>query len=270
LLPNGPDSGQLPLWSATNTASESSQSIGLESQSFRMLPRLLKTPCQSDGWSSRLKSLSKMGSSGTLAQEVASGFIDRRLSPVGSLASLTQLRADVRRLLMSVTCGENAPESLGSFARDGASLRMYPVSYQVKMDGSLEAFSGTWFRWGIAWGGGFGELTTLGQFTRGIGSSLWRSPNSTDARDRGNLSNPSVQRRALMGKQIMLSQIVSTEPGEMNPVWVERLMGFPAGWTEVGSMESQERLEECQTTSSGCEHSETPSSPSKPIQSSKP
>ena len=38
-----------------------------------------------------------------------------------------------------------------------------------------------------------------------------------------------------MGKQIMLSQAVKEKKttGTLNPRWVEWLMGFPDGWTDL-------------------------------------
>ncbi len=63
------------------------------------------------------------------------------------------------------------------------------------------------------------------------------TPSAGDNRDKGNLSSPSIQRRAKKGKQLNLSMVVSTESGALNPEWVEALMGFPVGWTEVGSEE---------------------------------
>jgi DNA (cytosine-5)-methyltransferase 1 len=35
------------------------------------------------------------------------------------------------------------------------------------------------------------------------------------------------------GKQIMLSQMVSMDNGQLNPNWVEWLMGYPIGWTDL-------------------------------------
>lgn len=59
----------------------------------------------------------------------------------------------------------------------------------------------------------------------------WATPQASDHRDRGNLSNPSIQRRIAMGKQVNLGMQAG---GELNPTWVEWLMGFPLGWTDLG------------------------------------
>ena len=77
------------------------------------------------------------------------------------------------------------------------------------------------------------------QMTRGVPLSeavarkLWPTPQKSDNRDRGNLSSPAVIRRATIGKQLMLSQVVSETSGALNPMWVEWLMGFPQGWTDL-------------------------------------
>jgi len=63
--------------------------------------------------------------------------------------------------------------------------------------------------------------------------ALWPTPCASDDRDRGNLSTPAVQRRKKIGKQLGLSMVVSKTSGNLNPQWVEWLMGFPAGWTDL-------------------------------------
>ncbi len=67
---------------------------------------------------------------------------------------------------------------------------------------------------------------------------LWPTPSASDNRDRGNLSNACVQRRMRIGKQLMLSQVVSDQSGQLNPRWVEWLMGFPDGWTDLSNSET--------------------------------
>ena len=61
----------------------------------------------------------------------------------------------------------------------------------------------------------------------------WPTPSANDNRDRGNLGSPAIQRRIEKGKQIMLSMSVSDISGALNPLWVEWLMGWPLGWTDL-------------------------------------
>jgi DNA (cytosine-5)-methyltransferase 1 len=63
------------------------------------------------------------------------------------------------------------------------------------------------------------------------------TPQASDNRDRGNMSNPSVQRRVAIGKQISLSQSVHPTSGQLNPTWVEWLMGWPLEWTDLKPLE---------------------------------
>lgn len=71
-------------------------------------------------------------------------------------------------------------------------------------------------------------------------NGLWPTPNASDNRDRGNLSNPAIQRRVALGKQVNLSMCVSEQSGQLNPDWVTWLMGFPPGWLNLTYQESQE------------------------------
>ena len=60
---------------------------------------------------------------------------------------------------------------------------------------------------------------------------MFPTPNASDNRNRGNLSNPAVQRRLKKGKQLGLSMVVSPVSGQLNPEWVEWLMGYPKDYT---------------------------------------
>jgi DNA (cytosine-5)-methyltransferase 1 len=59
------------------------------------------------------------------------------------------------------------------------------------------------------------------------------TPQLSDYKDRGNMSNPSIQRRAKKGKQMTLSMVAHPTSGQLNPMWVEWLMGWPLGWTDL-------------------------------------
>tara|TARA_R110002167_G_scaffold76557_1_gene213231 strand:+ start:1174 stop:1992 length:819 start_codon:yes stop_codon:yes gene_type:complete len=63
------------------------------------------------------------------------------------------------------------------------------------------------------------------------------TPQASDNRDRGNMSNPSIQRRVRIGKQLNLSQSVHPTNGKLNPDWVEFLMGWDVSWTDLTSTE---------------------------------
>ena len=64
----------------------------------------------------------------------------------------------------------------------------------------------------------------------------WPTPQASDNRDRGHLGSGATQRRQEKGKQLGLSQSVSTESGALNPSWVAWLMGWPIGWTRFESL----------------------------------
>jgi len=78
----------------------------------------------------------------------------------------------------------------------------------------------------------------------------WSTPQASDNRDRGNLGSGAIQRRQEKGKQIMLSQSVSDISGALNPLWVEWLMGWPLGWTDLKPLE-MDRFREWQQQHSG-------------------
>jgi len=58
--------------------------------------------------------------------------------------------------------------------------------------------------------------------------SMLPTPSAADNRDRGGPSNPSIQRRKEIGKQVNLSMLWN---GQLNPRFVEEMMGFPPDWS---------------------------------------
>jgi len=79
------------------------------------------------------------------------------------------------------------------------------------------------------------EITTVKSIEWENQKKMWPTPNASDNRDRGNLSDPAIQRRIAMGKQVGLTMAVKDQPGKgtLNPNWVEWLMGYPPGWTDI-------------------------------------
>ena len=68
-----------------------------------------------------------------------------------------------------------------------------------------------------------------------IGSGLWPTPNAADNRGRGCMEDEAIKRRIRIGKQVGLSTAVkeTRQSGTLNPTWVEWLMGFPLGHTDL-------------------------------------
>jgi DNA (cytosine-5)-methyltransferase 1 len=81
------------------------------------------------------------------------------------------------------------------------------------------------------------RLPQLVRLTDAIGCSSLPTPQASDNRDRGCMEDASVKRRIKMGKQIGLSTAVKEKrtSGTLNPTWVEWLMGFPLGWTDLNA-----------------------------------
>ncbi len=92
----------------------------------------------------------------------------------------------------------------------------------------------------VAWDKTPGQTggTTLAGYVK-----YWPTPSASDNRDRGNMATPAIARRIAKGKQVMLSMSVSEDSGQLNPPWVEWLMGFPIGFT--ASKDSVTRKSRC-------------------------
>ena len=68
------------------------------------------------------------------------------------------------------------------------------------------------------------------------GSSLWPTPTARDGK--GASGHKSLARR--MADLTYRAQVVSgVTSGSLNPTWVEWLMGFPNGWTDLEASETQ-------------------------------
>ena len=167
-------------------------------------------------------------------------------------------------------CGEKWQGSFTKYDPSSCSWK----THQCSLVEDLEPFLETWPQWGLMRDGECWEQRTLEQTIRGTGSGLspdnvsafhtpnttgldggsnsrralrkkmenWPTPQASDNRDRGNMSNPSIQRRVAIGKQIMLSQSVDPNSGQLNPTWVEWLMGWPLGWTDLKPLEMDKFL----------------------------
>ena len=174
-------------------------------------------------------------------------------------------------------CGEKWHGLLAKFDRDTHSWKTVQCSFLEDLDESLETLprwgmtvngllweqptlerrikgteSGLW-RTPDTGAGGTSGLLKQRQTHRANGQSIqirlvdqvnnprmWPTPQASDNRDRGNMSNPAIQRRVAIGKQIMLSQSVHPTSGQLNPDWVEWLMNWPIKWSDLNGFNKQE------------------------------
>ncbi len=60
----------------------------------------------------------------------------------------------------------------------------------------------------------------------------WPTPTTRDWKDGANPS-PNVLTNGLLGRAVPRDP--TSNPGQLNPDWVEQLMGIPVGWTKLGS-----------------------------------
>jgi hypothetical protein len=161
-------------------------------------------------------------------------------------------------------CGEKWLASFVKYDLDTSSWR----THQCSLLGDLDEFLETWPQWGLMRNGECWEQRTLEQTIRGTESGL--SPNGVDSFHTPNttgLDGGSNSRKALRKKMEKwptpvtrdykdtgtkesmtralnkrespgLALLVGAETGgKLNPTWVEWLMGWPLGWTDLKRLE---------------------------------
>lgn len=139
----------------------------------------------------------------------------------GSRANQFRSPAKDSAKLMSVGSGPNAPASFAWYDRDGCCWR----TCQGSLFEGWEKYSETWPRSGMTRNGIAYRLPPLVPRTSVIersSSRIWPTPTASDGMggpgSSGRDGGPNL--RTVVG-------------GPLNPEWVEWLMGFPVGWTDL-------------------------------------
>lgn len=181
------------------------------------------------------------------------------LCAAGFLANrpLRQVNAKVEKTIAG--CGLSSPVSLASFDPGTLSWRTCQDCSPSTKGEPSETFSARWPRSGMMRGGTVSELPTSGRLIgeRGCSSSrgAWPTPTQMDTRPAMTPEQMAQRqaRQAAKGQacQYPLSVAVRAWPtprasechqGALNPAWVEEcVMGFPAGWTDLGDGEAGPR-----------------------------
>jgi hypothetical protein len=158
----------------------------------------------------------------------------------------------------------------GSFVKYDLDSSLWKT-HQCSLLGDLEPFSETWPRWGLMRNGECWEQQMLALHTSETESGLWptpvalmggmyyednwenrKSPSLATAvliwptpRTKGGRrtwGTPKAQdsRHAMTdrGKYNLGEQVAGLHGGKLNPMWVEWLMGWPLGWTDLKPLET--------------------------------
>jgi hypothetical protein len=187
-------------------------------------------------------------------------------SPQMALPLMSSVEASPARISAWPETAQALPESEADYGESTLGLlgKYDPVSsswrtYQLCLVEGLETFSGTWPRSGIMLNGIAYQLQPLAPLTDEIDSGLWATPTVCGNYNRKGASktsgdglatqvrmwptpvardyrSPGRSRLERTGSKAgdCLPQVVG---GQLNPKWVEWLMGFPAEWTALDSSE---------------------------------
>jgi len=145
----------------------------------------------------------------------------------GSLASLTALQATEKPAPMTATYGESSPDSYTALGPAGSSPKTCWVFFPARGGGSSGECSGTWPGSGSMRNGACSQQQPWAHLTSGAGSLSWPTPMANDAKNAG-MGPGQLNRDGLPGALLKAGEV-----GKMNPAWVEWLMGFPVGWTDL-------------------------------------
>jgi len=168
----------------------------------------------------------------------------------GFHARTSQQQERAQALTESVQeCGEKWHGSFTKYDQDSSLWR----THQCSLLGDLEPYSETWPRWGLMRDGECWEQQMLAHLTKETESGLLPTPNARDWKDgktAGNRKSPGLgvvvhwstpvadDTSYRKEKYAQGGTALSTQAGgSLNPTWVEWLMGWPLGWTDLKPLE---------------------------------
>ena len=185
-------------------------------------------------------------------------FHARTLVPQEKVQELTENEAE---------CGEKWRASFTKYDPDTSLWK----THQCSLLGDLDEFLETWPQWGLMRDGECWEQRTLEQTIRGTGSGLspqtWPTPDA-NCGQRGTQPDWKPKRKSGQPAQYTINQAVRDKMwptptshnaketnapsealrntptlaaqagGSLNPTWVEWLMGWPLGWTDLKPLET--------------------------------
>ena len=167
------------------------------------------------------------------------GMESESMSSQGASRVRTSAQQATRQALQKApgaASGQSVPVYLGSFDQDSntPSLRTSQHSLVETMGGGLSRFCGTYPRSGMMRSGTVYQLPNLARTITEIGSGLLPTPAASDPRTQFFKTNTDGN----FSRGLALGQVLIGESGELNPVFVEMLMMYPTGHTELNPSET--------------------------------
>jgi len=165
-----------------------------------------------------------------------------------SLAKMSVLQEKEKGLkVRGQPSGQNSIVSFAKFSPDGSLLKMYQGFYQATMESFAQKYLESFPRAGIMLNGMLYQPINLEPNTYEEGSLLWLTPTVFDSHLRPNTApnqtlSFQVRFQVWNGLRYATNRMEVQEMGiklpiisqeHLNPVFVEQLMGFPEGWTEL-------------------------------------
>ena len=152
---------------------------------------------------------------------ILSSVASRDLAKISALQDMEKAWQESEADYFSRSCAWPKKSSPNSY-----SLKM---SQQSQHEGDFESLKKL-PKWGMIVDGVLYPLQALELYIKEKGGSYWPTP---DASPRGAYKNKEKRK----GHHFTLQDAIGS--GKLNPMWVEWLMGYPSGWTELGPLEMQ-------------------------------
>nr|WP_245530678.1 hypothetical protein [Alicyclobacillus acidocaldarius] len=174
--------------------------------------------------------------------------------------------------------GSSSGECFAILSPDGSWAKMFRGSCQLMLDGSLEPYCRTWPKWGLMYDGACMEHVTWVRHIDETECSYWPTPQARDyrkgdtfesvraKRKRDKEWSPNLNDVILWGtpkssehkgsspygspswcrdlrRYNLKAQVMNPDAlGQLNPDWVECLMGLPVGWTDIDKENEELRV----------------------------
>ncbi len=153
------------------------------------------------------------------------------LSRGDSHASLTQSPEESLQEMTAETDGLPQERLFAKYNQSSACWKTFLALFPTD---TSHTYSGTWPKWGSMRNGAVYRQEAWEPAIFVNAGGYLPTPAASDNKDRGNLNNPSIQRRIKIGKQVGLSMLFAKQPC---PTCVENIMVWPMGWSNVQPLE---------------------------------